>query len=90
MSTDKYRQQLQLVPEKLEARISEKRFLTAVEVLSEAMRVIKQPELMEIGALQDLRIYLGNQETVGSILMRFLCVTDSILVTGRYFGGGTP
>lgn len=57
-------QQLQLVPEKLEARISEKRFLTAVEVLSDAMKVIKQPDMMEIGALHDLRMYLSNQDTV--------------------------
>jgi exocyst complex component 4 len=55
---------LQLVPEKLEARISEKRFLTAVEVLSEAMEQMKKPEMMEIGALNDLRTYLGSQETV--------------------------
>jgi len=58
------REQLNGVPEKLEARISEKRFLTAVEVLSDALRVIKQPEMMEIGALSDLRTYLGSQESV--------------------------
>ncbi|CAZ79734.1 unnamed protein product [Tuber melanosporum] len=56
-------EQLNGVPEKLEARISEKRFLTAVEVLSDALKVIKQPEMMEIGALSDLRTYLGSQES---------------------------
>ncbi|KAL7273180.1 exocyst subunit [Rhizina undulata] len=56
-------EQLQLVPEKLEARISEKRFLTAVEVLSDALKVINRPEMMEIGALSDLRAYLGSQES---------------------------
>ncbi|KAF8477397.1 Sec8 exocyst complex component-specific domain-containing protein [Kalaharituber pfeilii] len=55
-------EQLQLVPEKLEARISEKRFLTAVQLLSDSLKTIKQPEMMEIGALGDLRVYLSNQE----------------------------
>lgn len=54
---------LQRVPEKLEAKISEKRFLTAVELLSEALRTIRQPDMMEIGALADLRTYLGSQES---------------------------
>ncbi|CUS10633.1 unnamed protein product [Tuber aestivum] len=56
-------EQLNGVPEKLEARISEKRFLTAVGVLSDALKVINQPEMMEIGALSDLRTYLGSQES---------------------------
>lgn len=56
-------EQVNGVPERLEARISEKRFLTAVEVLSDALKVINQPEMMEIGALSDLRIYLGSQES---------------------------
>lgn len=58
------REQLNGVPERLEARISEKRFLTAVEVLSDALKVINQPEMMEVGALSDLRTYLGSQESV--------------------------
>jgi hypothetical protein len=56
-------EQLQLVPEKLEARISEKRFLAAVEVLQDALRLIRKSEMENIGALSDLRIYLSNQET---------------------------
>ncbi|KAF2714851.1 hypothetical protein K504DRAFT_486654 [Pleomassaria siparia CBS 279.74] len=55
-------EQLQLVPDKLEARISEKRFLTAVDVLQEALRLIRKSEMESIGALSDLRIYLSNQE----------------------------
>ena len=58
------REQLQLVPEKLEARISEKRFLTAVEVLQDALETIRRPEIENIGALTDLRVYFSNQETV--------------------------
>ncbi|RFU77160.1 exocyst complex component sec8 [Trichoderma arundinaceum] len=55
---------LRAVPDQLEARISEKRFLTAVEVLQTALRKLRKPELDNIGALSDLRSYLANQETV--------------------------
>ncbi|KAM0256908.1 hypothetical protein ACHAQJ_004730 [Trichoderma viride] len=55
---------LRAVPDQLEARISEKRFLTAVEVLQTALRRLRKPELDNIGALSDLRSYLANQETV--------------------------
>lgn len=55
-------EQLQLVPDKLEARISEKRFLSAVDILQDALRMIRKSEMGELGALSDLRIYLSNQE----------------------------
>ncbi|KAL2023823.1 hypothetical protein VTK56DRAFT_1090 [Thermocarpiscus australiensis] len=54
---------LRTVPDQLEARISEKRFLTAVEVLQNALRKLTKPELEGIGALSDLRSYLANQDT---------------------------
>ncbi|KAK2603469.1 exocyst subunit [Conoideocrella luteorostrata] len=54
---------LRAVPDQLEARISEKRFLAAVEVLQNALRKLRRPELDDIGALNDLRMYLANQET---------------------------
>lgn len=54
---------LRTVPDQLEARISEKRFLTAVDVLQNALRKLRKPELDGIGALSDLRSYLANQET---------------------------
>lgn len=56
-------EELRQVPDQLEARISEKRFLTAVEVLQNALRRLRNPELDDIGALSDLRSYLANQET---------------------------
>jgi exocyst complex component 4 len=56
-------EQLRLVTDKLEARISEKRFLTAVDVLQDALRMLRKPEMDNIGALSDLRSYLANQET---------------------------
>jgi exocyst complex component 4 len=56
-------EQLQHVPERLEARISEKRFLTAVEILQEALRTVRRSELENIGALSELKAYLANQES---------------------------
>lgn len=56
-------EELRQVPDQLEARISEKRFLTAVEVLQNALLKLRRPELDDIGALSDLRSYLANQET---------------------------
>lgn len=53
---------LQQVPEKLEACISEKRFLAAVDLLQDALKVSKRSELEDIGALGDLKVYLSNQE----------------------------
>lgn len=53
---------LQTVPDRLEAQISEKRFLGAVDTLQEALKVIRRPEMEEIGALSDLKVYLSNQE----------------------------
>ncbi|KAI8940802.1 hypothetical protein NX059_002065 [Plenodomus lindquistii] len=55
-------EKLQVVPERLEARISEKRFLTAVDILQDALRMIRKTDMENIGALSDLRTYLSNQE----------------------------
>lgn len=53
---------IQAVPEQLEARISEKRFLTAVDILQEALRLVRKSEFDDIGAITDLRTYFTNQE----------------------------
>jgi exocyst complex component 4 len=53
---------LQNIPDQLEARISEKRFIGAVELLKGALKKIRKPEMAEIGALSDLKVYLSNQE----------------------------
>ena len=55
-------EQLQAVPEKLDARISEKHFLSAVDLLQDALRMIRKSELEPVGALSDLRAYFSNQE----------------------------
>ena len=58
-------EKLQLVPEQLDARISDKHFLLAVDLLQDALRMIRRSDMESIGALADLRIYFSNQETVG-------------------------
>lgn len=62
LQTLAYIEQLQLMPERLEAAISEKRFLSAVEILQDALKLLRKPEMEEIGALADLRLYFNNQE----------------------------
>ena len=57
-------EKLQLLPEQLDAKISDKNFLSAVDVLQEASRMIKRSELENVGALTDLRVYFDNQESV--------------------------
>lgn len=56
-------EKLQIVPEQLDARLSEKHFLPAVDLLQDALRMIRKSEMENIGALTDLKIYFSNQET---------------------------
>ena len=55
-------EKLQAVPEQLDARISEKRFLSAVDILQDALRMLRKSEMEPIGALSDLQTYFNNQE----------------------------
>lgn len=57
-------EKLQLLPERLDTKISEKHFLSAIDVLQEASKMIKKSELDNVGALTDLRVYFDNQESV--------------------------
>lgn len=54
---------LRAVPENLEARISEKRFLTAVDLLLEALKLVRKSELDGIGSITELRTYFSGQES---------------------------
>jgi exocyst complex component 4 len=51
------------LPEKLEARISEKRFLAAVDILQDGLKLVNRPDLEHAGGLNDIRTYFTNQET---------------------------
>lgn len=56
-------QEIRLLPEKLEQRISDKRFLAAVDILHEGLRLMRRSDFENIGSLSDLRSYFSNQET---------------------------
>ena len=56
-------EKIQTLPEQLDARISDKHFLTAVDILQEGLRLIRNSSAEDLGALTDLRNYLTNQET---------------------------
>ncbi|KAH8929370.1 hypothetical protein BT69DRAFT_1235977 [Atractiella rhizophila] len=53
---------LKSVPDRLESLMSEKRFLQAVVLLVRSLRTINKSEMLEIGALTELRSYLKSQE----------------------------
>ena len=55
---------LRAVPDQLEARISEKRFLQAAVILVRSLKLANKPDMQDIGALADIRGYLVSQETV--------------------------
>ena len=56
-------EKIQTLPEQLDAQISDKHFISAVDTLQDGLRLIRNQGLEEIGALGDLRNYLTNQET---------------------------
>lgn len=56
-------ERLQSVPETLEAKISEKKFLGAIDVLNDALVITKTPEIGNISALADTKAYVASQET---------------------------
>lgn len=55
-------EQVQALPETLEARMSEKRFLSAVESLQEGLRLLQQSQLGSVTTLSDMKVYMSNQE----------------------------
>jgi exocyst complex component 4 len=57
-------ERLKGVPDLLETLISEKRLLQAAILLVRSLKIINKPDMMEIGAVSDLRGYLVGQETV--------------------------
>lgn len=52
------------MPDLLETLMSEKRLLQASILLVRSLKVINKPDMLEIGAVSDLRSYLNAQETV--------------------------
>ncbi|KAI0830535.1 Sec8 exocyst complex component-specific domain-containing protein [Trametes gibbosa] len=54
---------LKSVPDALESLILEKRLLQAAALLVRSLKLINKPDMLEIGAVSDLRSYLVGQET---------------------------
>ncbi|GLB35982.1 putative vacuolar-sorting protein 54, of GARP complex [Lyophyllum shimeji] len=54
---------LKSVPDLLETLMSEKRLLQAAVLLVRSLKIINKPDMLEIGAVSDLRSYLVSQET---------------------------
>ncbi|KAK7059154.1 exocyst subunit [Paramarasmius palmivorus] len=55
--------QLKSMPDLLETLMSEKRLLQASVLLVKNLKVINKPDMLEIGAVSDLRSYMSGQET---------------------------
>ena len=60
---------LKTVPDLLETLMSEKRLLQASILLIRSLKIINNPDMLEIGAVADLRGYLNSQEVVRSDLL---------------------
>lgn len=63
-SSVSYSEHLRTVPDILESLISEKRLLQASVLLVRSLKIINKQDMLDIGALSDLRSYLNSQETV--------------------------
>lgn len=76
------------LPPSLETLLSEKRFLSAVVLLVRCNKALRKPELLEVGALSDLRAWAIAQEGVRSsaVSPSFLC-TPSALPTRGFLPG---
>lgn len=57
-------ERLRLVPDVLESLISEKRLLQAAVLLVRSLKTINNQDMLDIGAVADLRAYLIGQESV--------------------------
>ncbi|KAK7468709.1 exocyst subunit [Stygiomarasmius scandens] len=55
-------EQLKSVPDVLETLMSEKQLLQASVLLIRNLKIINKPDMLEIGAVSDLRAYLTSQE----------------------------
>jgi hypothetical protein len=60
-------ERLRLVPDVLESLISEKRLLQAAVLLVRSLKTIKKQDMLDIGAVADLRAYFVGQESVRAI-----------------------
>lgn len=69
------------LPPSLETLLAEKRFLSAVVLLVRCNKALKKPDLLEVGALADLRAWALAQEGVS--WPRRLSPGSSLLIAHR-------
>lgn len=67
---------LKAVPDTLESLISEKRLLQAAVLLVRSLKTVSRSEMLEIGAISDLRSYLTGQETVCYHIFTIFFITN--------------
>jgi exocyst complex component 4 len=67
MLSSVFSEHLKSVPDVLETLMSEKRLLQASVLLVRSLKMINKSDMVEIGAVADLRSYLIGQETVSWI-----------------------
>jgi exocyst complex component 4 len=60
-------ERLRLVPDVLESLMSEKRLLQASILLVRSLKTINKQDMLDVGAVADLRAYLVGQESVREI-----------------------
>jgi len=68
---------LKTVPDLLETLMSEKRLLQAAILLMGSLKIINKPDMLEIGAVSDLRGYLNSQEFVRITISDIYVFADS-------------
>jgi len=66
--------------------MSEKQLLQASVLLIRNLKIINKPDMLEIGAVSDLRAYLTSQEIVGATLISLGTFLISIPGTARNLG----
>lgn len=79
MSDSTNREHLKAVPDVLETLMSEKRLLQAAVLLVRSLKLINNPDMLDVGALSDLRGYLEGQETV--LTLPFVLFSHSLSPT---------
>jgi hypothetical protein len=67
---------LKLVPDVLESLISEKRLLQAAVLLVRSLKTIKKQDMLDIGAVADLRAYFIGQESVRATCLNYVNVSS--------------
>lgn len=64
-----YREELRTTPEKIDAMMESKQVLGAAKLLVASLKQVKSDDMMQIGALNDIRRTLTTQKNVRALVM---------------------